>query len=367
MIDPALVIGEWNRVAPEIKLLVDLFVSPKAAGRRFVLGRNEHSEELSRAIDIDGFVDDFAESDTVWNGKPVLRGEDVPKNAIVVNCSMSILPTSAHKRILGLGVSGTLAYSDLCKVLPGSVALPNFVSETRSDIKENQIKWKTLHAALFDDESRQVLNDVLQYRLTADYSFMRSYSFRPKDQYWEDFLRLNRREIFVDAGGYDGDTTEEFCSRYPDYEKVFFFEPSSVNLEKARARLRGYRSIEFIQLGLSDSVGSLMFNPDKGSASAISESGSCQIDVTTLDKQVDEKVTFIKTDLEGWDLKALMGSKRHIIEENPNLAISVYHHPSDFWRIFEFVVGLRRDYNVFLRHYTEGWSETIMFFIPEGL
>ena len=56
---------------------------------------------------------------------------------------------------------------------------------------------------------------------------------------------------------------------------------------------------------------------------------------------VNEKVTFIKMDLEGWELLALEGSKRHILEDHPKLAISVYHHPSDFRRIFEFVLALR--------------------------
>lgn len=66
-------------------------------------------------------------------------------------------------------------------------------------------------------------------------------------------------------------------------------------------------------------------------------------------------LTFIKIDLEGWELKALYGAVRHIAEDHPKLAISVYHHAGDFWRI-------RDDYQVFLRHYTEGWSESVMYF-----
>jgi hypothetical protein len=69
-------------------------------------------------------------------------------------------------------------------------------------------------------------------------------------------------------------------------------------------------------------------------------------------------------DLEGWELNALRGASRHIREDHPKLAISVYHHPSDFWRIPEYVLGLRGAYDVHLRHYSEGWSETVMYFIP---
>lgn len=364
MISPASILSSWNQLTPEIRRLVDIFVSPEGVGRRYLLGRNEHSAALSKVIDIDGFVDDFAASDMVWNDKPVVKGETVPKSAIVVNCSMSISPISAHKRIEELKVAGVVAYVDLCKEFPDRFVLPNFVLETRDDIRLNQARWKAMSESLADDQSKRVLDDLLSYRLTGDYRCMRSYKTRFKDQYFEGFFGLGKGEIFVDGGGFDGDTTEEFCRRCPDYGKVLLFEPSSNNITLAKARLSSFRSIQFIQRGLSDTVGVQWFNPDAGSASSISESGPCQIDVTTLDQEVDGKVTLIKMDVEGWELNALGGSKRHIQEDHPKLAISVYHHASDFWRIFEFIFGLRQDYDVFLRHYTEGWSETVMYFVP---
>ena len=364
MIDPAEVLGKWDQLTPNVSRLVDLFVSAEGIGRRYLLGRNEHSQALAKAINVDGFVDDFAPVGAVWNDKPVLRGEDLPIGAIVVNCSMSIRPLSAHKRIENLGLDGPLTYSDLCKTFPDRFVLPDFVLETREDIRVNQARWEAMSERFADATSRQILDDLLRYRLTADYRIMTPYKVRFEDQYFEDFLGLGSNEVFVDAGGFDGDTTQLFCERNPTYRQVFFFEPSSINLEKAKARLHRFRDIEFFPTGVSDAVGSLWFNADRGSSSSISNLGSTRIDVTTIDEQINSKVTFIKMDLEGWELKALTGSTRHILEDHPKLAIAVYHHSSDFWRIFEFVTGLRNDYNVFLRHYTEGWSETVMFFVP---
>ena len=62
--------------------------------------------------------------------------------------------------------------------------------------------------------------------------------------------------------------------------------------------------------------------------------------------------------------EALQGAQGHIKNGHPILAIAVYHTVSDFWRIPEYVLSLRPDYRIFLRHYTEGWSETVMYFIP---
>ena len=177
---------------------------------------------------------------------------------------------------------------------------------------------------------------------------------------------LPKKTVFVDAGGFDGDTTVGFCRRNPDYQKVLLFEPSAVNLQKARERLKDFHSITYIEKGLSDQAGILAFNPDAGSASAVSGAGSCKIAVTTLDEEVQSPVTFVKMDLEGWELKALTGAERHIRNDYPHLAIAAYHHPAHFWQIFEQVGAVRRDYKVYLRHYTEGWSESVLFFVPNS-
>jgi FkbM family methyltransferase len=365
MIDPVSTLEMRDKLSPEVKRLVDVFISPDGIGRRYLFGCNEHSESLAKVIDIDSFIDDYAEQGTFWNGKPVVNSGAVPRQAIIVNCVYNTRPITAAKRINNLGISGVLAYSDLINAHPDLIPLPNFVAQTRSDIQQNQLKWAVLSSSLADDQSRQVLDDLLKYRLTGNYSFMKSYSYRPKDQYFEDFLRLGSQEVFVDAGGFDGDTTEEFCRRYPNYEKVYLFEPSLSNLTKAKIRLKNYQNIEFVQQGLSNTEEKLWFNTDGGSSSCISSSGTCQIEVTTLDRYTDKKVTFIKMDLEGWEIKALEGAKQHIVKYFPKLAIAVYHNASDFWRIPEFVYSLRKDYKIFLRHYTESWTETVMYFVPQ--
>jgi len=77
---------------------------------------------------------------------------------------------------------------------------------------------------------------------------------------------------------------------------------------------------------------------------------------------VEEPVTFIKMDLEGWEMKALAGAKRHIATNRPKLALAVYHKAADFRLIHDFVSSFNHGYKIYLRHYTQGWSETVMFF-----
>lgn len=356
------IVGALTRRAASERL-ADEFISSHGDGKRYLLGRNEHSKALSDVAKIEAFVDDFTKPGEAWNGKPVIKAEHVPRNGMVVNCAMSISPVSASRRLRELGLA-VLTYADIAQAFPHSVALPRFAQDTRVDFEQNSSKWQQLYDSLADAASRRVLEDVLRYRLTGDPEWMNSYSVRLRDQYFESFLRCNE-EVFVDAGGFDGDTTEEFCRRHPDYRRVLFYEPSAANLTKARVRLDGLRDIHFRPLGLSDSGGKLRFDDAAGSASAVGNKGASWIAVTTLDEDFPGQVTFIKMDLEGWELKALAGCARHITEDCPKLAIAVYHHPSDFWRVFQYVVGLRQDYKTYLRHYTEGWSETILFFVPQ--
>ncbi len=69
-------------------------------------------------------------------------------------------------------------------------------------------------------------------------------------------------------------------------------------------------------------------------------------------------------DIEGAEYDALRGAEQTISEHHPRLAISVYHRVDDLRRIPELVLSYRSDYDLFLRHYTEGVTETVMFFIP---
>lgn len=181
-------------------------------------------------------------------------------------------------------------------------------------------------------------------------------------------MRL-KAEVFIDAGGFDGDTTELFCQHCPDYHKVYFFEPSEINMRNAKYRLAGTPNIVYLQKGISDRVERLAFDQSAGASCAVLNSSyelndSDAIELTTIDASISEPATFIKMDLEGWERFALMGAMQQITRYHPKLAIAVYHKGDDIWRLPKIVLSMRDDYQIFLRHYTEGWSETVMYFLP---
>jgi FkbM family methyltransferase len=244
---------------------------------------------------------------------------------------------------------------------PYFLELPKFCKETNNDYQIHYNNWSNVYGRLADEQSKKTFEDVLLFRLSCNPAFMKEYSERIKDQYLEDFMEYSQ-EVMVDAGAFDGDTTDFFCQKYPDYKSVHLFEPSVINISKAKKRLQNFERIVYYNLGLSKSAGTIMFEDDHGSSSKVSDLGGTHIIIDKLDTIVNESISFIKMDIEGWEIPALEGCRTHIKNDQPKLAIAVYHKAEDFWKIPELVLGYYNDYDIYLRHYTEGWSETVMFF-----
>lgn len=332
----------------------------------FTIGKNSETLNLAAKLPVVGILDDSAQVNEFWNGIPVVNPATISTTAIVVNCSTSIAPSSAGLRVLTLLPQVKLiTYWNLASDYPEYFPAPNFVNDMLEDFKINKSRWEKIHSLLADQLSKKTFNEVREFRLSGNPNILSNYKVRLKEQYFEPFLALGPGEVFVDCGGFDGDTSEEFIKRCPNYGDIYFFEPSQKNMNKAKERLPRNRNIHFFDEGISDSAGLLSFDPNSGSASAVNYGAPLKIPVTTLDERVSNPVSFIKMDLEGWELPALRGAKRHILEDNPKLAIAVYHRARDFWEIPEFILGIRNDYKIYVRHYTEGWSETVMFFIPQ--
>ncbi len=331
----------------------------------FAIGKNDETIKLAEQFTVEAILDDSASRKEKWSGIKVIRPSELPDKAVVINCSSSIAPTSAAKRISCLRPKARIQnYFGLREEHPGKLPNPRFVEEMKRDFKKNLVEWRWLKSKIKGAESKKTLADVCKFRMTGNPDFLSQRKVRLREQYFDPCVTLYDGEAFVDCGGFDGDTTQELIRRCPKYGQVWMFEPSKENLEKAKSRLKKARDIHFIGKGLSNREGVLGFNSDKGSASALSETGNTSIAVTTIDKEIQEPVSFIKMDLEGWEMKALSGARSHIKSDHPKLAIAVYHRAEDFWKIPRFILSLRNDYEVFLRHYTEGWSETVMYFIP---
>lgn len=329
--------------------------------KRFIFGRNVYARAVSQKVDVAGFIDDYT-SDTEYEGRPIINRTEIPNDAVVLSASGG-RPLTVQKLLDDQGIRN-LDYFSLYKW--GKLNLPEAVFNEgfQKEFDAHKADIGRVFSRLADEESREVLVKLLSFRYTYNLSNLQGFTERQTEQYFEPFFFVNAHQsVFVDVGGFDGFTSEEFIRRAPDYHAVYIFEPEADNRARCLERLKGFRNINSLPYGAGSENASLKFSSN-GSGSAISDDGELEIEIRRIDDLLTEAPTFLKMDIEGAELMALDGARDTIIKYRPALAIAVYHRPSDIWSIPKKILQFYEGYKIYLRHYTESIYETVMYFIP---
>ena len=97
----------------------------------------------------------------------------------------------------------------------------------------------------------------------------------------------------------------------------------------------------------------------------VSESTDGELAAGRLDDYVHEPVDLIKMDIEGAELKALMGCLK-TLRSGPDIALAGYHRPDDFVQLSVFFAGagyLSQGWEFHVVHYSDCLDDTILYFI----
>ena len=118
--------------------------------------------------------------------------------------------------------------------------------------------------------------------------------------------------------------------------------------------------------GVWNEKSTLFFKSDGTMGASISESGNSKIEVESIDNIVgEEKIDFIKMDIEGSELNALKGAKKTLERCKPALAVSVYHKKEDLITIPQFLKKIYPDAKFYLRKYLFNLCELDLYLIPK--
>jgi FkbM family methyltransferase len=247
--------------------------------------------------------------------------------------------------------------------------LPHYMHDAPHRIHSQADRVREALSLMGDDVSRSEYLSQMRFRLLGDFDALRDPV--PGEIYFRDELfSLNTNETFVDCGAFDGDTLLLFLRKSgQSFQRVITFEPDPDNYEKlaenvARLpeavgeRIRTYRA------ATGKTNARVLMDVGKGVSSKIG-GGNCEVECVTLDSVLhEERVTFIKMDIEGSELATLAGAKNLILKDAPILAISAYHQQSDLWDIPLFIRGINPQYSFYLRpHVLEGW-DLVCYAIP---
>lgn len=229
------------------------------------------------------------------------------------------------------------------------------IGQYRQYILENKKDIESFYHCLADEKSKYTFAKVLQGWLT--YETKSFQGLCEGKAYFPEFLcdTLSENEVFVDMGAYTGDSIMDFIFMTKNkFEKIYAFEADENSINILKNNIFDNR-VEVSDKAVSDKNETLFFIKDKdideGARIAEQTENSIKIEAVALDNVINEKITYIKMDIEGSELKALKGSEGLIKKYRPKLAICIYHKKEDIVHIPQYIMSLNLDYRMYVRHY----------------
>lgn len=287
----------------------------------------------------------FQELQSAQEPKMVLIGTVAYHNEVVDQCINNGIPE--HE----------ICYADLLHY-SGNGVVRNYFSQNIDAIME-------IFSHCADETSREIFIANLLYQLNRDRRHYRSELSPLSTQYYDpEIMCFNDDEVYFDCGAKDGDTAIQFHElRGGHYKKLVTFEPDTANFVLLKDNTRSMQNILNINAGVGESEEVLAFDGQKGGHSSFSEDGALCAKILPLDNFIDEKPTFIKMDIEGFELSALTGAKEILQKYKPKLAICVYHKPCDLVELPKYILSQRNDYKLIFRLYRDFGHDLVCYCI----
>jgi len=229
---------------------------------------------------------------------------------------------------------------------------------------------------LENEESLAVYVEILTKRLNNQ---KLNNNFFSRNQYFilSNFCEMNNNEIFVDMGAYVGDTIESYLfANQGVFKKIYAFEPDVKNYEALTIRIERlskewaiYDSSKIITIlgGVGKFTQQSYLDQDikAGSISTkLNEEGLGQpINCYSLDNFFsNQKVTFLKADIESYELDMLQGAQHIICRDIPKMAISIYHGAADLFNIILWINNLNLGYHFSIYHHNNSvFLDTVLY------
>ncbi len=220
----------------------------------------------------------------------------------------------------------------------------------REFIEKNEEKINAAYN-LFEDESKRIFAGCVNFMFCGELDMLASVTSE-KDEVFKNILKLNSSESYLDLGAYRGDTVEEFL-HYCDgkYDRITALEPDRRTYKKLCDYLENIPRSTAYQKAIYSEITTLFFSSKAGRQSTISDKGEA-VETATVDKLCEnQRVTYIKMDVEGAENDALDGAKTFLAEQKPKLNIALYHRSADIFELPLKIAKINPDYKFYIRRH----------------
>ena len=248
---------------------------------------------------------------------------------------------------------------------------PEMISSLKF-FNDNMDRARDITSWLEDEQSKKSYQKMIAFRCSYNvYEF--PFCDCNSKYYLNDFIDYQQNEVLIDCGAFVGDGYYNFTKALKknnngNYKKIVAFEPDPNNVNVLRKLKIPHLII--INAGVSDEDSVMYFKSDLSSSHFVSGrhdgNSYSEIPIKAIDNCIDcDDATFIKMDVEGYELNALIGAKKVISKNRPKLAICIYHSDKDMLRIAEWIRNLDLNYKLYVRQHAFFYStETVLYAIP---
>ena len=226
--------------------------------------------------------------------------------------------------------------------------------------KKNKAELEKVYNLLCDEESKKTFYNLVMFKLTGELNYLFNCESDEKYEFSE-LLKLKSTDNYLDLGAYNGDTVLSFRERVKG-GKIVAVEPDKKTFKKLVLNTQNH-NVTAINAAVSNQCGEVLFKSGSGRGSSVGTGES--INSVTVDYlSQEENFDYIKFDIEGAELSAILGAKNTITEKKPKMLISCYHKSSDYFEIPLKVLEFNKEYKIYMRHFPSipAW-DTCFYFV----
>lgn len=344
-------------------------------------GKTFYNAAIEQGLNVDFFIDEFS-SEESYQGIKIYTIANAPSHDTKIIVSVSCFSHQIAEQLKEMGFKDCIDFNGAIKLLPNLLLeffSNQWLEKQRRATKSATEQLLSLKEMLADDASLKVLEKINAFRLSPSADTYLENDW--KLQYFPDDVpllsELQKPVVMIDCGAFTGDTLETSIGFFErnsiPIDSFYLFEPCSNNFSKLTNTAQKYSdrtySINLYKSGTWSKTDKLRFFAGDSQGRIISESiqasNTDEIDVIALDElEYEVRPNFIKMDIEGAEIEALLGAKVLIKEGSPILAISVYHATNHLWKIPFLINQMNSSYQYFLRSHGDLGNEIILYAIP---
>ncbi len=344
-----------------------------------VWGRSKACVEVCNRYDVTYIIDRNDElcDQTVGRVKiyqPARLYAEDPAKIVILICT-------AEKYVREI-VSALLEIGDFT-IFFWNVLTNEFLNRISGELYDNRERIAKVKRQLYDDCSKRIFQEVVNRRICGINTGYSDLKIQNEIQYvFQPALMSKKDGIILDLGGYIGDSVERFVNFLgDDLSGIYTFEALAENIKRIEDKKetlgRHWKgTLKIFPYAVSDQKGEIVFYETEKKGACFSPAfrsttkyaqmppvNQFMVETVAIDDVIDadERIRFIKMDIEGAEYEALLGAKKTILREKPGLAISIYHNAADYYRLAELIKEYVPDYKMAVRHHKDKHVDTVLY------